>query len=147
MAGTIFVIIVVAFGIGVGAPTLYGGCKSGYIIEILLGVLLLAISIGYGVYESKSNICDKCYYYRGEEAYCENCGKPSDHYKKTLICPDCNVEVDSNYCQNCGISRDEIEINDDKKDETTPICAECDTELSDEANFCPNCGTEVTGEL
>lgn len=147
MATTIFIIIAVVLGILIGTWSIYDNCKDGEPIGILLGILLLIIAIGGGAYEFENHICDKCYYYRGEEAYCEKCGNSSEHYEKKLICPDCNVEVDSNYCQNCGIPRDEIERKDDEKAETTLVCAECDTELSDEANFCPNCGTEVTGNI
>ena len=142
MVGTIFIIIIIimlVLAICCGGWALYRGYKISDPVGVLLGVILIVLAIGTGRFFWKNCICHECYHYY-ENAYCENCGNPSDYYKKTLICPDCNVEVDSNYCQNCGIPRDEIERKDDEKAETTLVCAECDTELSDKANFCPECG-------
>ena len=144
---TSYLLTIIAFGVFIFAAFFNMYWHDNFKSLLLWLVVVISFGIigwcGYNIYTlERCNKCDKIV----TTAYCNNCGTINENYK-LFVCSNCNTEVDGEYCPSCGISRDEIERKDDVKAKTTPVCAECDTELSDEANFCPNCGTDVTGNI
>lgn len=123
----IFVLIAVMFFIGIRS------LNRGYVVLGFVGIIMAII---YAAYGWKNEICHDCFAYVGDDVYCVNCGKQNENARTLITCPDCDIEIDNNYCSNCGISRKELE------EPFSSVCTECKTELSENAKFCSQCGTE-----